>query len=169
MGWWEERRAWQTITIAQMGAGAVLAGGVFFIQFRSAGISARPVFVLTAVGAGFGGSIGSAVSIPYAEIVRDLRNPRRQSQLDQIMWSDAGTFEMGRLNMGFGNVASVGGSAVVIGAQLTALRGEDQSGNRLFSTHTSLSSLNDILNLPGAQGGFGAGAFAMRGRMIHLP
>jgi hypothetical protein len=169
MGWWEEPRQWQMMIVAQMGGGAFLAAGKFFLQFRSAGLSARPVFLLGATGFGFGGSIGSAASVSYAEIVRSLRNPRRQSQAENLMWNDAGNFALGRLHHGTGQIFSAGGSVVVVGVQYVSFIGSAHDGTQLCTASTSLSSLDDFLNIPAAQGGFGAGIFRVSGPMVHLP
>jgi hypothetical protein len=65
MGWWEKKSSrWQSCVVAQAGGAAILGGGVFFVQFRSPDIAVKPCFVAIAGGAGMGGSIGSAVSIP---------------------------------------------------------------------------------------------------------
>jgi hypothetical protein len=66
MGWWERSsRHWRMAIVAQLGGGAVLGAGGFFIQVTAPELGQRkPRFLALAGGAAVGGSIGSTVSTP---------------------------------------------------------------------------------------------------------
>jgi hypothetical protein len=77
MGWWERSsNRWRMAIVAQLGGGYVVGAGGFFIQFTAPELGRRkPLFLALAAGPAVGGSIGSAVGIPWSEVVRRLINP----------------------------------------------------------------------------------------------
>lgn len=164
--------------MAQVGGAAVLGGGVFFLQFRAADVSARPVFLAIAGGAGAGGTIGSAVSIPYADVVRQLVNPRFRPPVEDYGWGAmAGNFSCQDIQREQFDIAQVGASAVVLGAQFAAFTITELNlfgPNRVIAT-TRLNLPRNLpavgsalLDLPQMQGGLGVGAFAFRGTLFYI-
>lgn len=179
MGWWEQRSSrWQACIIAQLGGAAVLGGGVFFLQFRSPDIPVRPVFLAVAGGVGAGGNIGSAVSIPYSDIIRQLINPNFHPQTQDYGWSALnGTFSCQDIQREKFDIAQIGASAVVLGAQLCLFTITDvglfQPDRELCSSRISVPSNlpqvgQALMDLPQMQGGLGAGAFAFTGTIFYI-
>ncbi|SFK87426.1 hypothetical protein [Falsiroseomonas stagni] len=179
MGWWEKKSSrWQSCVVAQAGGAAVLGGGVFFIQFRSPDVSVKPCFVAIAGGAGMGGSIGSAVSIPYSDIVRQLINPNFRPPTDDYGWGAmSGNFSCEDIQREQFDIAQIGASAVVIGAQLAAFtirevaifgEGDVITATR-FNIPRNLPSFGRaVLDLPQVQGAIGVGGFAFRGVVAYI-
>lgn len=178
MGWWETRSSrWECCVVAQAGGAAILGGGVFFLMWRTPDVPVKPCFVAIAGGAGAGGSVGSAIGIPYSDIVRQLMNPNFRPPTDSYGWSAMdGSCSCQDLQRSSFSIASVGGSAVVLGAQMAMLEFNDVG---LFSTRflcrtrmtipRNLPSFGRALyETPQVQGGLGAGAFAFTGIAFYI-
>lgn len=180
MGWWEQKSSrWQACIVAQVGGAAALGGGVFFLQFRSPDLgTVRPIFLALAGGAGVGGSIGSAVSIPYSDVVRQLINPQFHPSVSDYGWSDLnGNFSCEEIQRERFDIAQAGASAVVLGAQFAVFTITEvhlfDPDRTLCSTRINIPrSLPQVgtalLDLPQMQGGLGAGAFAFRGTLFYI-
>lgn len=180
MGWWERNSSrWEVCVVAQMGGAAVLGGGAFFLQFRSPDLdSVKPVFLALAGGVGAGGSIGSAVSIPWSDLVRSLINPQFRPPTDSYGWSNLeGTFSCADMQREKFEIVQAGASAVIVGAQVAYLTLTEVhlfSPNRQLA-HTRITFPTNLpqvgsalLDLPQIQGGLGAGAFAFAGTLFYL-
>jgi hypothetical protein len=179
MGWWEQRASdWKMVIVAQVGGAAVLGAGAFFLMFKSPSVPVKPVFLAFAGGLGAGGSIGSGVGLPWADVVRQLVNPRFRPDVDNYGYTDLrGTFscqDMQRENIQFVQATA---SVVVVGVQIVDVTCTEInlfSPNRvLFTTRISIpSSLPQVgralLDLPQVQGGLGAGAFAFTGTLFYI-
>jgi hypothetical protein len=74
------------VIVAQMGGAAPAGAGAFFLQFKTPDIQVRPVFLAVAAGVGLGGSVGSAVSIPWSDVVRQLINPQFRPEWVRAHW-----------------------------------------------------------------------------------
>ncbi|WP_376090845.1 hypothetical protein ACE7GA_20615 [Roseomonas sp. CCTCC AB2023176] len=179
MGWWEQRiDGWDICVVAQVGGAAGLGGGAFFLQFRSPNIPVKPIYVAVAAGVGAGGSIGSAISIPWRSLVRQLINPRAVANTNDIGWSKLdGTFSPYNLNHCSFTIGQVGASAAIVGGQFVLVSAFEP---HLFSPNVPLFSSNiawprslpqvgsAILDIPQIQGGLGAGAFGFTGSMQYI-
>lgn len=178
MGWWEARSSrWECCVVAQMGGAAVLGGGVFFLQWRSPDVPVKPVFIAIAGGAGVGGSIGSAVGVPYADVVRQLINPNFHPPTDSYGWAAMdGTCSCKDLQRSSFSIVSAGASGIVVGAQVAALEFNDVgifSTRFLCSTRITIppdlpSFGRALYEAPQIQGGLGAGAFAFTGIAVYI-
>ena len=179
MGWWETKSSrWQMAVVAQMGGAAGLGAGVFFLQFKSADIPTKPVFVAVAGGVGVGGSVSSAVSIPYSAVVRQFINPKATIDTSGFGFSDLdGSFSCKEMNGERFQLLQAGGSVIVVGAQVAYASCTEVnllSDNRaLFSSKITIpKNLPQVgaalLDVPQVQGGFGLGAFAFRGPMFYI-
>ncbi len=179
MGWWEQRSSnWKMVIVAQMGGAATAGAGAFFLQFKTPDIQVRPVFLAVAAGVGLGGSVGSAVSIPWSDVVRQLINPQFRPDTASYGYADlSGTFscqDIQRENITFLQAQA---SAIVVGAQFVHVTCTDVnlfSPNRLlFTTRIEMPrSLPQVgralLDLPQMQGGLGLGAFAFTGTLVYM-
>ncbi|MFN6954046.1 MAG: hypothetical protein ACK4PG_04530 [Acetobacteraceae bacterium] len=179
MGWWEQRASnWKMVIIAQVGGAAGLGAGAFFLMFKSASVPVKPVFIAVAGGLGIGGSIGSGVSIPWSDVIRQIINPRFRPDVDNYGFSDLrGTFscqDIQRENIDFVQATA---SAIAVGVQFVDVTCTDVnlfSPNRtLFTTRIELPrNLPQVgramLDLPQIQGGLGAGAFAFTGTLFYI-
>jgi hypothetical protein len=182
MGWWEQSSSrWEMAIVAQVGGAAIVGAGAFFLSFRSPDLPVRPNFLAVAGGIGLGGSIGSAISIPWRSVIRQLINPRAVADTASIGWNAlSGSFACRDIQRAGFAIAQVGGSAVVVGGQLVYVyaheRGDiedSEPDRRIFSSQVtlprSLPQLGSALfDLPQIQGGLGAGAFAFDGVMFYV-
>lgn len=179
MGWWEQSSSsWKACIVAQVGGAAILGGGVFFMQFRAPGMSVRPNFLALAVGFGGGGSIGSAVGIPYSDVVRQLMNPQFRPPVADYGWSDLnGAFACQDIQRQQFDIAQAGASAVVLGAQVAAFSitrstlfgtGRVICETRLNIPRNIPSFTGAVIDTPQVQGGLGMGAFAFRGSLYYI-
>jgi len=175
-GWWEQQSSsWQACVIAQVGAALGVGAGGFIVQFQSS-IPVRPVFLLMAGGFGFGGSVGSAVSIPWRNIIHDALHPANPSSRDDIIWNPIrGTFSCQELNHAPAEIVQIGASAMLVGAQmamLTAQRGWTDP-RYLFRQQISVprnlrAAGNAVAGAPQLSASMGASAFAFRGIYQYL-
>ena len=119
MGWWEQRASnWKMVITAQMGGAAGVGAGAFFLQFKSPDLPVRPVFLAFAGGIGAGGSIGSGVSIPWADVVRQLINPQFRPNVEDAGYSDLrGNFSCQDIQRESISFLQAQASAVVVGTQ----------------------------------------------------
>ncbi len=179
MGWWEQKSSrWQACVVAQAGGAAMLGGGVFFIQFRSPDLSVKPCFVAIAGGAGLGGSVGSAVSIPYSDVVRQLINPNFHPPIGEYGWGGmTGSFSCEDIQREQFDIAQIGASIVVVGAQLAVFTIRDigffGAGDVITTTRLNIPRNlpafgTAILDTPQIQGALGVGAFAFRGSIFYI-
>jgi hypothetical protein len=178
MGWWDTQSSkWQMGIVAQMGGAAGIGAGVFFLQFRSPDVPVKPVFVAVAGGIGVGGSVGSGVSVPYSDIVRQIINPKFKPPGDSYYSDLAGSFSCGdiqREGITFGQMQA---SAVAIGVQTSSVRCTDVNmfgpSKLLFETVVKIPKNlpqvgQALLDLPAMQGGWGLGAFLFSGTLFHI-
>ena len=178
MGWWEQRSSqWEGCIVAQVGGAAVLGGGVFFVMFRCPQVTVKPVYLAMAGGAGLGGSIGSAVGVPWSDVVRQLINPQFRPPTDSYGWSALdGSFSCQDIQRSSFSIISAGASAVVVGAQVAVMELNDVglwSSRLLCRTRITVprnlpSVGRTLLDTPQMQGGLGAGAFAFTGVMFYI-
>lgn len=180
MGWWEaESSRWECCVVAQAGGAAILGGGVFFLQFRCPEVPVRPVFVAIAGGVGAGGTIGSAVGIPYVDIVRQLINPRFRPPTETYGWSAMdGTCTCDDLQRSHFSIVSVGAAGIVVGAQVVVIDFEARGlftgrRRRLLQTRLTIppnlpSFGRALYETPQVQGGFGAGGFGFTGMAFYI-
>ena len=179
MGWWEQRSSsWKACVVAQMGGAAILGGGVFFIQFRAPNVQVRPTFLALGIGLGAGGSIGSAVGIPYSDIVRQLINPQFRPPVNDYGWSDMnGDFSCQDIQRQQFDIAQVGASALVVGGQIaafsvtrTSLFGSGQTlCETRFTIPPNLPAFGlAVIDTPQVQGGIGVGGFVFRGSLFYI-
>ena len=119
MGWWEtESSRWQMVIVAQVGAAEGVGGGVFLVQFRAPELGeVKPQFLVVAVGVGGGGSVGSAISISYSEIIAQLRNPRRRVDPTMVFSDVVGRFSCQLINHSVMGIVQATASAAVAGVQ----------------------------------------------------
>lgn len=152
--------------IAQMGAVAGGGAGAFFISFKSPDIPVKPTFLNLALAFGVGGSIGSAVGIPWSSVVRQLINPKAAVDPSSGVYSDVdGTFSCKDIQRKRISITAVGGSAILVGAGLTYVRGyepgdtEDGEPDTVyFKTQVKIPKTlksvgNAVADLPQIQGG----------------
>jgi hypothetical protein len=165
MGWWETQSSkWSMAIIAQMGA--VVGGGAFFISFQSPDIPVKPTFLNLALALGVGGSIGSAVSVPWSSVVRQLINPKAAVDPSSGVYSNVdGTFSCKDIQHKRISIAAAGGSAILVGASVTYVRGyepgDSESGDPdqvYFTTQLKIPKTlktvgNALVDLPQIQGG----------------
>lgn len=179
MGWWEQSSSrWEACIVAQVGGAAVVGGGGFFIQFRTPDMTVKPCFLALAIGVGAGGSIGSAVSIPWSDVVRQLINPHFRPPTDSYGWSNLdGTFSCQNIQRASFSITSVGGSAIVVGAQycmfavngFSFAHGPCSYFNTRLNIPSDLPSLGQaVLNTPQMQGALSLGAFAFTGSLFYV-
>ena len=175
-GWWEQQSgSWQACVIAQVGAALGVGAGGFIVQFRSS-IPLRPVFLLMAGGYGFGGSVASAISIPWRNIIHDVMHPANPSSRDDIIWNPInGYFSCEELNHAPAEIVQIGASAMLVGAQmaiLTARRGWMDS-RILFHQQISIprtlrAAGNAVAGAPQLSASMGVSAFAFNGIYQYL-
>jgi hypothetical protein len=178
MGWWEQKsRKWKMVIVAQMGGGVGVGAGVFFLVFKSPDLPVKPVFVAIAGGLGVGGSIGSGVSIPWSDVVRQLINPSFRQPEDAEFATLTGEFscaEIQRESISFGQIQ---GSVIMVGAQVSQVMCWEINmlgpNRQLFETEMRIPrNLPEwgraALDLPQIQGGLGVGAFAFTGSLFYM-
>lgn len=178
MGWWETRSSqWECCIVAQVGGAVILGGGAFFVQFRRPQMAVKPNYLALAGGGGLGGSIGSAVGIPWSDVVRQLINPRFRPPTETYGWAALdGSFSPGDIQRASFSIISAGASAVAIGAQVAMLeindigfRGVTTLCRTRITFPRNLPSLGQaVIDTPQMQGGLGAGAFAFTGVMFYV-
>lgn len=179
MGWWEKTsRQWEICVVAQAGGAAGIGAGAFFIQFRSPDLPVRPVFITIAAGLGVGGSVGSAVSIPYRSVVRQPINPADITDPNSIGWNALdGEFATKNLNHSMFRIAQVGASVVIVGGQFALVSAVEPHlfspdvtlfNSRITWPRTMAQVGSSILDIPQIQGGLGAGAFAFTGPLQYI-
>jgi len=183
MGWWERSsRHWRMAIVAQLGGGAVLGAGGFFIQFTAPELGQRkPRFLALAGGAAVGGSIGSTVSIPWSEVVRRLINPDAlPTPTRDLLYSPLdGTFAMRDIQGAQFSITQIGASAAVVGAQIVSVECREWrlfglGGQRTFvvtdhQVPTDLPSLGRALvDTPQIQGGLGLVALGFTGSLWYI-
>ena len=172
MGWWETQSSnWSMAIIAQMGGVVGGGAGAFFISFKSPDLPVRPTFLNLALALGVGGSIGSAVGVPWSAVVRQLINPKAALDPNSGVYSNVdGTFSCKDIQRKHISIATVGGSVILVGASLTYVRGyepgdsEDGEADQVYF-HTQVqipknlkSFGNAVVDIPQIQGGLGAQA-----------
>ena len=187
MGWWEQHSdKWQMGLIAQVGGASGVGAGLFLFQFKAPDVPVKPLFLGIAGGFGVGGSIGSAISIPYSSLIRQLMNPRAALNSDALIYSDLEIFS---LNPGYGiscqNInhsriltGQATASAAVVGVQKAAVSCSISSfligtERPLFTCGLqfpdSLPVLGQALvDTPQMQGGLGLGIFGFAGVMQYI-
>jgi hypothetical protein len=179
MGWWEQRASnWKMVIVAQVGGAAGFGAGAFFLMFKSASVPVKPVFLAVAGGVGVGGSIGSGVSIPWSDVVRQLINPRFHPDVANYGYADLrGTFSCQDIQREKIEFVQATASAILVGAQfvdVTCTEVNLFAPNRvLFTTRINIPSNlpqvgRALLDLPQVQGGLGAGAFAFIGTLFYI-
>ena len=187
MGWWEQdSEKWQMSLVAQVGGASGVGAGLFIFAFKSPDIPVKPIFLAIAGGFGIGGSIGSAIGIPYSALFKQLIDPKSSVNVDGIAYNDIDIVE---LNIGDGLscksinhsrilIGQATASAILIGAQKVIvscsissfLIGTDRP---LFTcgldVPSSLPQLGTALaDTPQLQGGLGAGLFGFAGLMQYI-
>jgi hypothetical protein len=187
MGWWEQdSEKWQMSLVAQVGGASGVGAGLFIFAFKSPDIPVKPIFLAIAGGFGIGGSIGSAIGIPYSALFKQLIDPKSSVNVDGIAYNDIDIVE---LNIGDGLscksinhsrilIGQATASAILIGAQKVIvscsissfLIGTDRP---LFTcgldVPSSLPQLGTALaDTPQLQGGVGAGLFGFAGLMQYI-
>jgi hypothetical protein len=182
MGWWETfSDNWQMSLVAQVGGAEGLGGGLFVFQFKSPKLPVKPNFLGIAGGVGAGGSIGSAIAIPYRSLIRQLMNPGELFDSDSIVYSsldvDEG-FSCRSLNHSRILIGQATASAAVVGAQKVIVSGAVTSyfigtdrhlydcGLTLPSTLAAVGSA--ALDTPQMQGGLGLGIFGFAGVLQYI-
>ncbi|MCS6932066.1 MAG: hypothetical protein NZM27_07645 [Acetobacteraceae bacterium] len=179
MGWWEQRASnWKMVVVAQVGGAAGFGAGAFFLMFKSASIPVKPVFVAVAAGLGMGGSVGSSVSIPWSDVVRQLINPNFRPPVEDYGYSDlVGTFSCQDIQRESIDFLQATASAIAVGAQYADVQCTDislfRSSRTLFTTRIAVPRNlpqvgRALLDLPQVQGGLGAGAFAFTGTLFYI-
>jgi hypothetical protein len=167
VGWWEQSsNKWSMAIVAQMGAVAGGGAGAFFISFKSPDIPVRPTFLNLALALGVGGSIGSAASVSWSSIVRQLINPKAAVDPDAGIYSNVdGTFSCKDIQRKRISIATAGGSAVIVGASVTYVKcyepGDSEDGepdqvyfNTQVKVPKTLKSVGNAgVDLPQVQGG----------------
>jgi hypothetical protein len=179
MGWWEQRASdWKMVIVAQVGGAAVVGAGAFFLMFKSPSIPVKPVFIAVAGGLGAGGSIGSGVGLPWADVVRQLINPRFRPDVDNYGYTDLrGTFSCQDIQRESIDFVQATASAVAVGVQFVDVTCTDVNlftpNRTLFTTRINIPRNlpqvgRALLDLPQIQGGLGAGAFAFTGTLFYI-
>jgi len=183
MGWWEtSSRQWRMAIVAQLGGGAVLGAGGFFIQFTAPELGRRkPAFLAIAGGAAVGGSIGSGLGIPYSEVIRRIINPDAipTPPQDLIFSPLAGEFALRDIQGAQFSITQIGASAAVVGAQIVSVecrqwRFFGLGGQRTWfvtdhQVPTDLPSLGRALaDTPQIQGGLGLVALGFTGSIWYV-
>lgn len=180
-GWWERRSSnWRMVVLAQVGGAAGLGAGAFALLFRCPELRPRqPLFVVVAGGAGIGGSIGSGASIPYSSIFRKLINSKDAENVEEKMFNELnGSFSLKDINFANFTIAQAGGSAAIVGAQVSTVqcssfgvfggKARDHFSSK-FAWPKNLKEFGAAaLDLPQAQGGIGAGINGFSGPIIYL-
>jgi hypothetical protein len=181
MGWWDQHSGnWQMALVAQVGGVVGFGAGLFCFAFKSPDLPVKPIFLGIAGGVGEGGSIGSALSIPYSAIIKQLIDPKTPVNVEGAMYSNLDIVEQ---NIGDGVscdninhsrllIGQATASAAVVGVQVVALScsishfliGTDRP---LFTCGlnipNSLPALGQAVeDAPQAQGGLGLGFFWLR-------
>jgi hypothetical protein len=187
MGWWEQdSEHWQMSLVAQVGGASGAGAGLFLFCFKSPDIPVKPVFLAIAGGVGIGGSIGSAISIPYSALFKQLVDPQSHINTDAIAYNNIDIIE---LNIGDGlscksinhcriligqataSVVAIGAQKVVVSCSISNfLIGTDRP---LFTcgldVPDSLPQLGSALeDTPQVQGGLGLGIFGFVGLMQYI-
>lgn len=104
--------------VAQVGGAAVLGAGAFFLMVKSASVPVKPVFLAFAGGIGAGGSIGSGISIPWSDVIRQLINPNFRPDVDNYGYADlTGTFSCHDIQRESIDFRQATASAIAVGAQ----------------------------------------------------
>jgi hypothetical protein len=187
MGWWDQHSEnWQMSLVAQAGGASGAGGGVFLFAFKSPDVPVKPIFVAVAAGVGLGGSIGSAISIPWSALFKQLIDPKSAVNVDGIAYNNVDIVE---LNIGDGlsceninhsriligqamaSAAIVGVQKVIVSCSISSfLIGTERP---LFTcgldVPTSLPQLGSALeDTPQMQGGLGASLFGFVGFMQYI-
>src|SRR5580704_14197402 len=186
MGWWEQHSdKWQMGLIAQVGGASGVGAGLFLFQFKAPEVPVKPLFLGIAGGFGVGGSIGSAISIPYSSLIRQLINPKAAINTDAMIYSDLDIVDW---SIGYGIscqninharilIGQATASAAVVGAQkvlvscsiASYLIGTDRP---LFTCGLQIPDNLPVLgqalvDTPQMQGGLGLGIFGFAGMMQY--
>jgi hypothetical protein len=162
MGWWEQRSArWQACIIAQLGSAPVLGGGVFFMLFRSPDVPLRPVFLAVAGGVAAAPGMGSAASIPFSEIIRQLINPNVHPETAEEGWASfTGTFACQDIQREKFDIAQLGSahSWLFSVTEVGLFQPDREVCSARLTVPAKLPQLGQpLLDLPPAQAGRAAG------------
>jgi len=185
MGWWEQHSSnWKVCIVAQVGGAAGGGAGIFWFQFKSPDLPVMPNFLGIAGGLGVGGDIGSAITLPWSELIKQLADPKYHSDTDSWVYSDLDLVDPGygiscqNINHSRLLIGQATASAVLIGAQKVIMSCSISSfligtDRPLFtcglSVPSSLPQLGAALeSTPQIQGGFGAGIFGFVGIFQYI-
>lgn len=148
---------------------------------RAGAWTAKPLFLALAAGPTVGGSIGSAVGIPWSEVVRRLINPDTvPTPRDDLIFSPLdGSFALRDIQGAQFSITQIGASAAIVGAQIVSVecrqwRFFGLGGQRTYfvTDHqipTDLPSLGRALvDTPTIQGGLGVVALGFTGSLWHI-